>query len=358
MQIPFPVRAACLLLLVSGPAWARQGSESLARCAGIADDAARLACYDGLAAREAASRPGAAEAIAIPASPSVPAPAESTAQFPTTPPSAVPAARTGHANLTEHWELLPHTKRGIFQFRPHRDTYLMATYSHAPNAAPYEPFRRLTEGGADLSHGELAFQLGFKMKLLENPGNRPVDLWMGYTQQSFWQASNREASSPFRETNYQPELMAVMPLDFGLSGLRARFLNLGLVHQSNGQSSTLSRSWNRIYAQVGLEKGDFTLTGRLWKRLNESRERDDNPDIVDYMGHGDLTATYWWRGHRFAALGRYNFHTDRGAAQLSWAFPLASRLMGYVQVFSGYGQSLIDYNYYQRSIGLGVMVAY
>ncbi|MGV3653108.1 MAG: phospholipase A, partial [Noviherbaspirillum sp.] len=49
---------------------------------------------------------------------------------------------------------------------------------------------------------------------------------------------------------------------------------------------------------------------------------------------------------------------DRGAAQLSWAFPLASRLMGYVQVFSGYGQSLIDYNYYQRSIGLGVMVAY
>jgi phospholipase A1 len=349
MLITHPVRLACFCLLVSSSAFAQpEVANTLAGCAGIVDNDARLACFDRLAARDAASR----ERALAPAAAS---PAQSGAALAV---AAQPGSQTIPGALAKHWELLPETKRGTFNFQSHQDNYIVAAYSHAPNGTPYLPFRRLTDGSVQLSHTELAFQLGFKMKLLENPADTPVDLWMGYTQQSFWQAYNSAASSPFRETNYQPELMAVMPVDFGVLGMRARFLNLGMVHQSNGQSSTLSRSWNRIYAQLGLENGDFTLVGRVWKRLHEAREDDDNPDILAYMGHGDLTASYWWRGHRFSMLGRHNFHSNRGAAQLSWAFPLAARLKGYVQLFSGYGQSLIDYNYYQRSIGVGVMVAY
>ena len=39
-----------------------------------------------------------------------------------------------------------------------------------------------------------------------------------------------------------------------------------------------------------------------------------------------------------------------------WACAVSANLKGYVQVFSGYGQSLIDYNYAQKSIGGGFKV--
>jgi phospholipase A1 len=210
----------------------------------------------------------------------------------------------------------------------------------------------------DLSRAELVYQLGFKMKISENTFNKPLDLWFAYTQNSFWQAGNRRASSPFRETNYQPELMAVAPLHLNLLGVDARFINLGIVHQSNGQASTLSRSWNRAYLQLGLERGPLAVTVRAWKRLHESAQDDNNPDILDYMGRGDLNATYRLNGHEISALLRHNFSTGRGATQLGWAFPLSGPLKGYVQAFSGYGQSLIDYNYFQRSVGAGLMVMY
>jgi phospholipase A1 len=184
----------------------------------------------------------------------------------------------------------------------------------------------------------------------------PVDLWFGYTQNSFWQAYNRAASSPFRETNYQPEMMLTTPLNLNLGALETRYLTLGLNHQSNGQTSTLSRSWNRIYAEVGAEKGKFGVSFRLWKRLDNARSNNDNYDITDFMGHGDLQATYRFDGNELSLTARRNFGAHHGALRVGWSFPVAANLKGYVQGFSGYGQSLIDYNYSQKSVGAGFLV--
>ncbi len=342
------IASACLsplaaLLLTCSPLTALASPATLADCAAIADDSKRLRCFDGLAVApspaqntEAALASNSHEALA--AHPRVPE-----------------ATSTDRTTLAQHWELGPEDKRGAFIPRQHLANYLIATYNDSPNSAPYRPFQRIAPGTGKLSNAELAFQLGFKMKLLENTLGSPVDLWFGYTQRSFWQADNHKASSPFRESNYQPELMAVVPLDFELLGLRARFVNFGLVHQSNGQASTLSRSWNRGYAQLGMERGDLVLLARLWKRLAETGS-DDNPDIMKFMGYGDLSGTYRWEGHEFSALTRYNLQTHKGAVQLGWAFPIANKLKGYLQVFSGYGQSLIDYNHAQNTVGLGFLV--
>jgi phospholipase A1 len=315
-------------------------------CAVVIADAERLACYDRLAAEPATdATSGQAEPNAVLAH-EAPAPA-----------AGKPGEDAGSI-LSRHWELDRETKRGLFNFRPHRKNYLLATYSHAPNE---EPYRAL--GGASavtqLSNADLAFQLSFKLKFAENVLNSPLDLWFGYTQRSFWQVANPDASSPFRETNYQPELMALFPTDLDLLGLRLRFVNFGFVHESNGQPAALSRSWNRAYAQVGLERGNFSLLARRWIRTSDGIGTDDNPDISDYLGRGDIAASYRWKEHELSLLARQNFDTGKGGAQIGWTFPLSSgrsKLKGYVQYFSGYGHSLIDYNSYQRVFGIGIQV--
>jgi phospholipase A1 len=352
------------LFLLNYSALAQQAAPDLSGCSRIPDAVQRLACYDRLAGVSPAAGASASSRTAAGIASESAAAAASTAS--TTPSVAevdrdvqasldLSPEKTRGFSLADHWELDQEHRRGIFNFRPHNPNYLMVTRTAHPNNEPYRPFRDLADLTTDLSRNELVFQLGFKTKLVETAFDKPVDVWFGYTQNSFWQAGNRQASSPFRETNYQPELMVVTPLNFNVLGMHASYLNLGAVHQSNGQAGSLSRSWNRVYAQVGLERAGFTVLGRVWKRINESASDDNNPAIVDYMGRGDLAVTYRSNGHDYSALLRRNFQTERGAVQLSWAFPLAGHFKGYVQYFSGYGQSLIDYNYYQNVLGLGLL---
>ena len=358
MNIARTTSPLCLLLVAACPAIALSAPAGLGDCAAIAANDQRLACFDQLAApyRSQASPDAAAVKSGDGEPPSQVGSSHAPASLVSTAP--VPARPVIKSALAEHWELGPEHKRGTFQFRPHQANYLITTFTDTPNDAPYQPFRRFLSSSPGFSHNELSYQIGFKMKVLEEPLQSSTDLWVSYTQRSFWQARNRDASSPFRETNYEPEVMAVTPLNFSFLGVRARFINLGWVHQSNGQASTLSRSWNRVYAQMGVEKGNFSLVGRVWRRLGEPAAEDDNRDITDYLGRGDLTGTYLWRGHEFSLMTRYNPRTRKGAAQGGWAFPVAGKVKGYVQLFSGYGHSLIDYNHKQNTLGLGFLATY
>ena len=306
--------ALTVLGLVPLPAGA---AVDLTQCRRIADREQRLDCFDRLAADAAASG-SAPPSSASPAAIASPPPANAPASSP--PSDGQPSPRF---SLSERWELAAADKQGVFRFRPHRDNYvLFANYATSPNAAPYTQ-ASASERDGTLSHTEVAYQLGFKMKLVENAFRQPLDVWFGYTQNSFWQAYNRDASRLFRETNYQPELMAVTPLDLSAGGLRLRFVGVGIVHQSNGQISPRSRSWNRLYVQLRAELGDLSLFGRVWKRVGDV---DDNPDIYRYLGHGELAGIYRWRGHEFSALLRGNIGNGRGGVQAGWAFPLFQNL--------------------------------
>lgn len=337
---PISRPACCALFLLATGAVQAIGSEALASCAALGNDVSRLGCYDRLSGRAA---PEADAGNILPTAPAA------------TVAPAGPGAASSH--LSQLWELEEADKQGTFRFRPHHPNYLVAQLTSRPNSDPFGPNNPLSASSlAGIDHVELRYQLGFKAKLVERAAGSGADLWFGYTQQSYWQAFNGAASRPFRETNYQPELMAVLPIDAGIGGLRLRFLNLGLAHQSNGQSGSRSRSWNRVYAQAGVAYGALSMTTRIWKRLSEGPD-DDNPDILDYMGRGDISVQWRRDGHELSLTARRNFATRHGMLEAGWAFPLAPGLKGYVQLFSGYGQSLIDYNHAQQSLGLGVMIA-
>ena len=191
--------------------------------------------------------------------------------------------------------------------------------------------------------------------------DRRFGVWVAYTQQNQWQVYNDEgiASRPFRETNYQPELFVSYRPGVELpGGFSWKLLNAGYIHQSNGRAEFLSRSWDRLFAEVGFERENLALFAKAWYRIKESEAEDENPDITDFLGHAEINALYRWRGHSFLLGARGNLNTGKGAVQFGWTTPpLLGPFRGYVQVFSGYGESLIDYNWKQTTIGVGVALS-
>ena len=312
---------------------------SSAKCAAIADDHDRLACYDELARAE---HPPLLRAPGTDAAAHAPVVAE-------------PAP----SEIEKRWELRPGLKQGIFKLLPYRPLYALGHGTSNTNDDPNSPTRALTEPeNIKLERVEAKLQLSLKTKLLQDILASPADLWFGYSQQSYWQIANGRYSSPFRETDYQPEAILVYPLQFERSGINARYAALSAVHESNGRGQALSRSWNRLVGELALESGPWSLQLRPWLRVfDASGQQDDNPDIEDFVGRGELIAVYR-SGRQVVTLnGRHTLRAgsrSRGSAQLDWAFPLAGSINGHVQLFSGYGENLLDYNHRQTSVGLGV----
>jgi phospholipase A1 len=208
---------------------------------------------------------------------------------------------------------------------------------------------------------EAKYQLSIKAPLTYGDIFTEGDgIYFGMTIQSWWQVYSENISKPFRETNYQPEVFYLGGLDWHPFGGNTGII-VGAEHQSNGRSTAISRSWNRVYASFLFEKGNFAFALKPWYRLEEDEkefigdpEGDDNPDINDYMGYFQSTMAYKHENMEFSMMMRNNFATHKGAVELGMTFPLWGRLRGYVQVFSGYGESLIDYNHNQNRIGVGI----
>jgi phospholipase A1 len=248
---------------------------------------------------------------------------------------------TPYENDPKTLESVEHMISKVFDISPYKTNYLLPlTYDNLSH----------TDGR---KHAETKFQISFQKNISNNLLGLHETLALGYTQTSWWQTT--QDSSPFRETNYQPEIFMVMPHFNTDSFLKA--YQFGLLHESNGQDTPESRSWNRMYAKAYMQLGTLIVAPRIWYRLPEDNGTDDNPNIEEYLGYGDLELVYPWGAHTFRILGRHNMHFNdesRGAITLDWMFPLWEKnLFGYIQLFSGYGESLIDYNKRSDRIGFG-----
>jgi phospholipase A1 len=196
------------------------------------------------------------------------------------------------------WNLDNRTNRDeskMGRLRPHRQSYLIVRETSNPNRLPNSPaIGHSTLTPNDLDALETKFQLSFKGDIgsqrdINILGFKTFRMWGAYTQQSSWQVLNSRNSSPFRETNYEPELIATFGTG-NASGLK--LVNLGWAHQSNGHTLPESRSWNRVYLQGGWEWGNTSVMARGWYRIPENALYDDNPDITAYIGLADMVARW------------------------------------------------------------------
>ena len=319
-----------------------RAQDNPADCVRIDDDAARLVCYDRAHKRDP-----------VPAGVKRPEPV---------PASSTPPPSRGAASLfDDRWDLDGRRKGELFFPRAYKPVYALPfTWTDRVNERPSSTSAANTVSDPlVLRPIEVKYQLSLKAKLWEDLLGTPLRVWGGYTQSSRWQVYNGRESRPFRETNYEPEIIFAWPLDHGLFGWRLRQLSLALNHQSNGRELPLSRSWNRVIGEAAFERGNWALQLRPWLRLHERSADDDNPDISDHIGRSELLVTGKLGANVVALQLRHTLRggsNSRGSAQLEWAFPIDGALHGYAQWFSGYGESLIDYNHRQNKLGVGVSI--
>jgi phospholipase A1 len=241
----------------------------------------------------------------------------------------------------------------------HKPNYLIGSYYFIkPQEGPFKAQFPTQDINVDAL--ELKFQLSLKTLLFSDLLGKTGDLWAGYTNRSFWQAFNHSRSSPFRETNHEPEAWFDFSADLNLGGISYKGMNLGMVHQSNGQFGELSRSWNRIYGLFMFQTESLYFAIKPWWRITEAAGDDDNPEIEKYLGSFEFYTLKEWNEQTLGIMLRNNLrlnNDNHGAVQLDYTFPLHNQLRGYVQWFHGYGESLIDYDHEVNTFGVGLMLS-
>ncbi len=266
-----------------------------AACAAIADNTERLACYDGASAgrtrRPAPGRRG--------------------------------AAAGGALGPLRRWELDAGDKRGTFLITPYKPTYMLvgrwsnSAQSPAHVAQPGRPGERPCR--RQRRRGQVPDQL--QDKLWEGLVGPPPAICGWATPSCPTGRPTKSFSAPFRETNYEPELMAVFRtnLDAGL-GFKVKMLSVGLNRQSNGRGQPLSRSWNRLMVQGGMRGAILRCCCAAGSASRRRPARTTTRTSAAASGYGDLQATWHLNAHELSLNLRPGFYS-RGSAQLDWTSP-------------------------------------
>ncbi|OGG93739.1 MAG: hypothetical protein A2527_11495 [Candidatus Lambdaproteobacteria bacterium RIFOXYD2_FULL_50_16] len=199
-------------------------------------------------------------------------------------------------------------------------------------------------------------------------------LHFAYSQKTFWQFFDQQNSRTFRTLVFNPELFLRFRDLWGMAESR-----LGLnEHESNGegvrynalgQAHNQSRSWNRSYlfGRWAFDSG-WGASAKAWvvtdrKENSQISFYQDNPDIRDYLGNGELGISFELRGWRFGGLLRQGYISETtslgldASLDINALFPeLDSTLELYLSAFDGYGDSLMDYNRRVRRGSVGFKV--
>lgn len=209
-------------------------------------------------------------------------------------------------------------------------------------------------GGSNSQNGKDAkFQISFKYRLFDPESSfskySPVlsNLYFTYTQTTVWDLGGD--SSPFRDTSYRPGIFYRW-LGRG-NDLWPDEYRAGLEHESNGQGGDESRSINIGYIRptwnFDLDNGQrLSFFPKIYGYL----DKEENEDIQQYRGYVDWMMRFG-REDGLVVNGLYRQGTGGYmTGQLDFSYPLSERIFArtgafaHLQLFSGYGETLIDYN--------------
>jgi len=232
-----------------------------------------------------------------------------------------------------------------FGLKPYRPNYILPFAIANSKYVSHKP-----QVTYDRKEAEL--QVSLKLKLAHDLFGLKEKYYVSYTHRAFWQIYIK--SSPFRETIYNPEAFVIFPISDKTSGLNIRSFKFAIAHQSNGQPDTtnipffngynLSKSINYVYGTLRLQHDTLLTDLTLLVPFPGSANLEDNPDIMKYLGYTQAKFTYFYNEHMFTLMARGNISSLKGAVEATYSYPLPRDTYLYVKLFSGYVESLVDYN--------------
>ncbi len=246
-------------------------------------------------------------------------------------------------------EQFPQTEDSLMQalgnipaFTIYKDNYIITGTSFAGG--------KITKYNSDAK-----FQISLRHRLYRKLLPYQIYLFLTYTQKSYWNIYQK--SAPFAESNYNPTL------GFGRNFIYNRQIRgMGWIqfeHESNGRDSIWSRSWNRVtFTGIYIFNQNYTFQAKAWIALMLDRE---NKHITRYSGIGHLSGTYTADDRRFSCTvlmvkrGGWNFNAN-------WQLEVAYRLFRadnqflFLQYYNGYGESMINFNKFQRYLRVGFVI--
>ncbi|WP_457747036.1 phospholipase A [Sulfurimonas sp.] len=240
--------------------------------------------------------------------------------------------------------------KSVFGLQPYRENYILP-FGYANKR--YEskiPFVKYDNKEAEI-------QISLKLKVTDNLMGLNEKYFMSYTQHAFWQIYTY--SAPFRESLYNPEGFVIFPVEDENSMFHLRSVKVAIAHKSNGQPNTeevaitspgtvtgnLSKSINYFYTTIRLQHTTLITDITFLAPFPGTDNLSDNPDLMDYLGYNEVKFTYFYNDHMFTLMGRGNIATGKGAVEATYSYPLRKdKSYLYMKIFSGYVESLIDYN--------------
>lgn len=250
------------------------------------------------------------------------------------------------------YDKIVETRYSLF---PHKGTFVLPfTYNWNPHEDLYQSITQQPGQPTDPYYDktELEMQISFMIPVVRKIRGTNWDLTFAYTHHSWWQLYNSSWSKPFRETNYLPELFGryIFEKPRKLVRFRVFAADVGIAHQSNGQISDLSRSWDRLIGRLYFKSPYVFMVVSGWYRVPEGSD-DDNANISRYMGHGEMELYKLWSQHSWSLKVPF---AERPGVELRYSYPWKNSLRWFVNYKTGYGHSLIEYNRYTDRIGVGI----
>ena len=237
----------------------------------------------------------------------------------------------------------------------------------ANHLSTYEPIYFIL--GTDPA-AKFQFSIKYRMFNLTNDFNPIGHFYFAYTQTSFWDLLTADPS--FYDTSYKPSAFLLYHDVYYRDAFHLD-LQSGFEHESNGKGGTGERSLNTVYLQptATVDLTDnlaLRLQPRVWDYLSVG---EYNQDLATYRGYVDLLTDLTWADPhsaeriQFAVKARMGDDWEHegwwftGRFNLVW-LPWLRSFNPTIQVeyFTGFGQTLRQYNQSSHGLRAGLCLWY